>query len=60
MRKIVWKFGKYVNLIKSHDSVDKIVRFVYNIIEKRYFFLRTMIIDSLKRGMVICLLRQLN
>ena len=47
-------------LIKSHDSVDKIVRFVYNIIEKRYFFLRTMIIDSLKRGMVICLLRQLN
>lgn len=37
MQRIALKFGKYKNLYKSNDFVDKIVRFVYNIIEKRGF-----------------------
>ena len=44
---------------KSNDFIDKIVRFVYNIIEKEYLFHR-MIMDSSRKEMVVCLLPQQN
>ena len=48
-------------MVKSHDFIDKIVRFVYNIIEKSLFvFLGMIIINSSRKGMMLCLLRQLN
>ena len=37
MRRIVSRFDNYYNLYKSNDFVDKIVRFVYDIIKKRDF-----------------------
>ena len=44
---------------ESNDFVDKIVRFVYNIIEKEYLF-HGMIMDSSRKEMVVCLLPQQN
>ena len=46
--------------MEMNDFIDKIVRFVYNIIEERYFLFKAIIIDSSRKGMRICLLLQLN
>ena len=43
----VWKI---FTLHKSNDFVDKIVRFVYNIIENRAFLFKTIIIGSSRKG----------
>lgn len=51
---------KFSVIHKSNDFVDEIVRFVYNIIKKRYFLYRAITIYSSREGMMICLLLQLN
>ena len=56
--------GKYreqnFNLHKSNDFVDKIVRFVYDIIEKKDYSFKLINSCSLRKGTMICLLPQLN
>lgn len=49
-----------LKFIKSNDFVDKIVRFLHNIIEREIFLFETIIICFSRKGMVICLLPQLN
>lgn len=44
MLRIVWKYGIYLKFTKPNDFVDEIVRFVYNIIEKKYFLFKTITI----------------
>ena len=49
-----------VGIVWSNDLVGRIVRFVYNIIEKRDVLIKTVIICSSRKGMMICLLPQQN
>lgn len=45
---------------KSNNLIDQIVRFAYNIIEKKYFHFKAITIYSSRKEMMICLLPQLN
>ena len=52
--------GQNFNLHKSNDFVDKIVRFVYDIIEKKGYLFKMINSCYLRKGTMICLLPQLN